>query len=987
MTELIGQTLGPYRIIEQIGMGGMATVYKAYQASMDRYVAVKVLPRQFAEDPSFLGRFEQEARTIAKLEHPHILPVHDYGQQESTTYLVMRFIGAGTLKELMSERGPLDLDETLRIMEQVGGALGYAHSQGVIHRDIKPSNVLVDPRDDCFLTDFGIARLVEGTTEFTATGRIVGTPAYMAPEQGMGEKADERSDIYALGIILYQMVTGKVPYEAETPLAVLMKHATAPLPLPRQIRPDLPESVERVILKALSKSPVDRFQRAEDMVAALRQAVTSPEIPAMEATAPSVLEDTTAIVDQTPPVTEVVPTPAHRRPFPLLPVLASGGAILAALAIAALFLLPGLISGPEKEEPAPPAEAGATLSQAEDETESQPIEVEASPTSAEAAVSQTEALAEADLTPQPAVAATALEPGWTVFLSGDDVRTLAVQDGYIWAAGSAGLVRWNRSNGNYQWFTIADGMASNDVNTLLVDPDGILWVGTYDGLSRYDPEADHWTTYDTADGLEGNEITSLYYDEADGVLVAGIKDYGLNVYDGTQWQVPDIPPMPFESPEPRVLLSAEGTLVVGTDEDGVAYFDGGEWQVSIIDPDRPDVGVNDLYVTSEGELLAATWEGVYQLDSEAEMWDPVPQLDFSAYAILEDSSGLFWFAGEGGVYRFDPTLGDWESYESQSEELPAWVVTSVAEDEDGVLWFGSAGGGLSRLKDGAWEVWAIGQGPAGNDIEALAEDNDGNIWMAMDNGRGLSRYSPATDQWQSFDKKDGALDWPTPPFVDGEGQVWIGSWASARFFDGEMWHRFENEALDESSVTAIAQDESGAMWFGQEEATIVRLEPEGGSAQVFTSSDGLPDGEVSQLLPTSYGLTMGTISGKLMVFDGTQWRQELSDQDEISRIATAPSGQVWVAGGEELFVYDGQAWDSISVPDLWVAELAVGPDGVIWAGSWDGLGRYDLQEHTWKYPEPGPGQISESMQDILVARDGTVWVATYRGLGRYVPPP
>src|SRR5512136_2944521 len=284
MAEFIGQMIGPYRIIEQIGLGGMATVYKAYQASMDRYVAVKVLPRQFAEDPSFVGRFEQEARTIAKLEHPHILPVHDYGEQEGVTYLVMRFVGGGTLKDLITGRGPLSSDEMLRIMEQVGGALGYAHSQGVIHRDINPSNVLIDSRGDCFLTDFGIARLVAGATEFTATGRVVGTPAYMAPEQGMGEKADARSDIYALGVILYEMATGRVPYEAETPLAVLMKHAGAPLLPPRQIRSDLPESMERVILKALSKAPDDRFQRIEDLLAALRQ--TGKPSPAAEAGRP-----------------------------------------------------------------------------------------------------------------------------------------------------------------------------------------------------------------------------------------------------------------------------------------------------------------------------------------------------------------------------------------------------------------------------------------------------------------------------------------------------------------------------------------------------------------------------------------------------------------------------------------------------------------------------------------------------------------------------
>ena len=226
-----GQMIGPYRIIEQIGQGGMATVYKAYHAAMDRYVAVKILPRQLAESPEFTGRFRQEARVIAHLEHAHILPVHDYGESEGYTYLVMRYLEAGTLKEKLSG-GRLPLAEVDRLFTQLADALDYAHAKGVIHRDLKPSNVLLDARANVFLTDFGIAKLLESDSKYTGTGAMIGTPAYMSPEQAQGMPVDQRTDIYSLGIILYEMVTGRVPFDAETPLAIILKHLNDPLPLP-----------------------------------------------------------------------------------------------------------------------------------------------------------------------------------------------------------------------------------------------------------------------------------------------------------------------------------------------------------------------------------------------------------------------------------------------------------------------------------------------------------------------------------------------------------------------------------------------------------------------------------------------------------------------------------------------------------------------------------------------------------------------------------
>lgn len=273
MEDLTGKQLGAYQVVEPLGEGGMAAVYKAYQPSIERYVALKILPRHFSTDPEFVQRFKQEARVIANLQHPHILPVHDFGESEGYTYMAMRFIQGGELSSWMKANKPMSLSQIEQIISQIGDALDYAHSQDVIHRDVKPSNVLIDNRGNCLLSDFGLAKIIQTSVKLTRTGGILGTPAYMSPEQGLGQGVDHRSDIYALGVILYEMVTGRPPYQAETPMAILIKHINDPLPPPRHFNPDVPELLEGVVLKALAKDKLDRFSTAGEMVKAVQRAV------------------------------------------------------------------------------------------------------------------------------------------------------------------------------------------------------------------------------------------------------------------------------------------------------------------------------------------------------------------------------------------------------------------------------------------------------------------------------------------------------------------------------------------------------------------------------------------------------------------------------------------------------------------------------------------------------------------------------------------
>jgi serine/threonine protein kinase len=275
MLSLEGQQLGPYRIVTQLGSGGMATVYKAYHARLDRYVAIKMMHQAFLQDQNFLTRFEREAQIVARLEHPHIVPIFDFADFSGQPYLVMKFIEGRTLKAVLNEKS-LTLDEIQRIMPAIADALDYAHRRGVLHRDIKPSNIIIDNEGVAYLTDFGLARMAQLGESTLSHDVLLGTPHYISPEQALGRREiTPKTDIYSLGVVLYELVVGRVPFSADTPFAIIHDHIYRPLPKPSTINPDITPEVEAVLVKALSKEPNDRYETATEMMNAFKAAVNA----------------------------------------------------------------------------------------------------------------------------------------------------------------------------------------------------------------------------------------------------------------------------------------------------------------------------------------------------------------------------------------------------------------------------------------------------------------------------------------------------------------------------------------------------------------------------------------------------------------------------------------------------------------------------------------------------------------------------------------
>jgi ligand-binding sensor domain-containing protein/tRNA A-37 threonylcarbamoyl transferase component Bud32 len=975
--------LGPYQITSQIGKGGMATVYKAYQAAMDRYVALKVVAGQFADDKTFMQRFRQEARMIAKLEHPHILPVHDFGEADGIPYMVMRFLEAGTLNERL-DAGQLSLPEIDRIFSQLTEALEYAHENGVIHRDIKPSNAMLDRRGDVFLTDFGIAKMLEGTSALTATGAITGTPAYMSPEQAQGQKVDQRSDIYSLGIVLFEMLTGRVPFEAETPMAVLFRQIQDPPPPLSLVRPDLPYTLEAVLLKALAKNPTERYASMHDFRAgwknALKEAANaSPVVATPPPTIPVSARDEPPILPTMEALASTKPMPAAapvKKGFKWKTLLAIGIPIfmvILCLSLVYVFrrqIFTRFAQGQATGRPTELAQAAtATTSVPSGETSAPPAGKHISWAGANSVFS--------------------------IGFRGDEVLT----------SGFGGVTIWNRNDHSYLQITTADGLPSANAGAIFVDNDKSLWVGTDAGLVHI--QGNEHTVYTGDQGLVGTVVVITRSGDRllAGTWYSGGAGSGLFEFDGKAWKpVPGFPSDPNPSADDetvsynvrKIVTDTNGYLWVPT-EVGIAMLDGDkDWNIFKTEKGMPDNNVHTVYVDREGGVWAGTaGGGVAKFNNEKWAFENFADLKdsgiYDVTSILEDQDGNLWFMG-GNAVRYNPKTKESKPFNADQGDVPFYI-NATGADEQGALYFGNDGSGLARYKDDKFELFLVPNAPRYGQYGRILPAPGGKLIFAQLYGNGADEYDPAAKSWSKIPP-----DQNLPLAFDAQGQMWSSNNGLWIFGPDKNTHLTTELGLPSNQVNAIAFGANGLAYIATD-AGIAVFDGLKVTDIYNAAKNGLVSDQVYTLFLASDGSLWAGLDGGFSrrLPDGT-WQNFTAEKlfggssQYFPAFVENQAGDIGVATlGDGLYLFSKDKWKrlhatdpGVGLPSDYLISATVAPDGSIWFGT-DGQGAVRYDGKNWQRYGMKDGLLSETVNGIYVEPGGAVWFTTNGGVTRLEP--
>lgn len=1020
-----GYMLGPYKIIQKIGRGGMATVYKAYQETMDRYVAIKVLSFQFMNHPEILGRFQHEARVIARLEHPHILPVYEYGESDGIPYMVMRYLEAGTLKERLTS-GPISMPEIDHIFTQLADALAYAHENGVIHRDIKPTNAMLDKRNQVFLTDFGIAKLIEGSPEFTATGAVTGTPAYMSPEQVHGLKLDPRTDIYSLGIMLYEMITGRVPFEAETPMAVILKQVQEPLPPLSKFKVDVHPAIEAVVLKALSKDREERYQDVPAFLTAWKKAyqestsspiqavqpVTFVNVPVQNPASQQIHQVSEPASVSAPPVQKL----AAQKPLetigvsriaqpPLQPLakqstwsrlpnslkLALPGLLLC-LCMVVMF---GVFKFIENR-------IQSSFNIIGSQTPSASTQVSLTPHPGSTTGSQAGTQGQIN---QPA-----LRPGWQTWSAANTYFTVMASDELVVAGGYGGLTIWDDQGANPQTLTVRNGIPGDTVLSMFPEESDIFWIGTNEGLARISNNGATWEKFGMTNGLDSDYISSIVKTDQGMVFstqYSGVPGGGLNFFDGKVFSRIEMPSTDSELMEPGKLSYHVNTMVyqpgvglwVGTWH-GLGLYTQGQWTVYQGELDNNPF-VTSLLVDHENHLWVGLIEGKVLRFSDG-TFTRIGDLNehgvYNVLGIVEDNQGQVWFAGYNGVVSYNPTTDEWNSYTTDLRNIPASSILSAGRSPSGILYFGTEKQGLLRFADGHFSSWYLTGKLTYGRVTSIIPAPDGKLWFRSESG-GIEVYEPASQNYLP----EPVFDFCCLAAWGQDGTGWFVSGDGIRILRGErVTHLDTDYGLPSSDTYQLIITGNNEAWASTSGGLAHIINDK--VVETYTPADGLPGSYHPALLQSSDGsLWIGSDMGLSRRSPDGQWAHFLKGQTfnenlqvVMDIVEDKQRGVIWVAAmGEGLFRFDGNEWQNylpdepgveMVSPDI--QTLSILPDGRLAMGfAHGGLVFFDPENSRWETYGVQDGLAHQNVTDIYVAVDNSIWLATTGGITRITTAP
>ncbi len=874
---MMPEKVGRYEIREQLGKGGMATVFRAFDPRFKREVAVKILPRELMfDDPQFRARFEREAETIAKLEHPAIVPVYDFGEEEGQPYLVMRLMTGGSLADLLRV-GPISVQETARILDRIGSALDRAHDAGIIHRDLKPGNILFDQYGDAFLADFGIARLTHGGEALTVTGGLVGTPAYMSPEQIQGAQLDGRTDIYALGIIVFEMLTGKKPYEADTPAMMLVKQMTEPVPNALDVMPDLPPGCDTVINKATAKEADQRYGRASEMAETLNTAVRA--VPTIKTPAPEPTLPTSDSTKEEPP-----PPKSSRN-------LIIGGALVGVLLLAIILFL---VFSRSENEPDVQAE---NLPAAQTESAiSVPTEI-AQDTAVNTPIQSTAAPANTPETDTPA--ALNLETIEALHRLGRG-RVFAAElspDGQQLALGSSVGV-WIYDAHTLEAPQLLQGHR-DIVSSVAWSPDGSQIVsGSWDGTARL------W------DVATGEQIAIV---ETNDQLIAVVWSPNGQTIAATTW---GSPVTLYNAATSRRIGELEGNtssitrLRFSPDGQWLAAADNGA-EATLYLWDAASGSAIDAVAAHSGEIANITWS---------------PDSTRLLSVGLADSLVRSWDVSANGLAPlFDMAGHEYGAFDAAWSPDGAEIVT-VGGDNLLLAWNAENGRSTGTLSDSSTFIRII---PLSDSNQYTLFEDNGRIQLAnATNGQTQLVQDEHTDQMRQVAWSPTAFQVAT---ANGDGSIRL--WNAATGEQIANWHAHDY------GVNTIAWTADSTMIISAGDDGAVRLWDI--AAQNMVEEWRHPDGSVLALdvSPDGRNLAMGDSSGAVWLADftvndiGQSWQAHSAD---ITQIAWAPDSTTLATSSEDgsVTLWNAETGEEIlSLPSqsLVVSDLAWSPDGMQFA--------------------------------------------------------